>query len=342
MYKFLKKIPLSRNSKILLYIYFKIIRDALNPFCKNISFCFFRNENKKALIYMSNGYINHGGIVDRTKGILTTFYLSKITNFNFKIYYTSPISYSEIWDSNKINLDNLQLNPFNFKIIYISTLSELEFFSHNKFNPQKGTFLIYCSENILAYMYPNGKWEEKTKDLYDELIILGKNKIENLLNKKNVLISNNLTVIHYRCLNYFNDFEDSNLKPMNQSLIDRVIDIIIMDAKKKYGKTKSSIFISDSRFLLGKLKKEGFNVFSLNPTKHLDNKGHEKEEYLSAYLENYIITKAQFVSSYILYHKEKPFNSHFAYYPSIIGGGTFSKYSLNVTKLEISDGIITK
>lgn len=323
-----KVIPLKRDQKITFFLYSNIFFKAINPFYNKVRFSL--RNNKKRIIYTADGSINHGGIIDRMKGILTTFYLSKKNNFRFYIFQNSPIKYSDVWDNKKININTLFFNPFRFKIIYISTLKRLEIFSNKKLNKHI-TYLIYCSENILAYKYENGDWEGQTRKLYNQFNALGNNKIERLIQEKySSLLYDKIELIHYRCLNYFNDFDDTNLKPLKKEKREELLKNIISNAKRNYNDSKNRIFISDSRTLLKGLDNSGFKVFSLNSTKHIDNKGHKKEEYLNAYLENHIITKAENVNSYILYHKEKPFNSHFAYYPSIIGGATFSKFGINV------------
>lgn len=337
--KIVNSIPINRDTKILFFLYVNLFIKALNPFYNKLSFSLPKNNNR--LIYTADGSINHGGVVDRMKGMLTTYYLSKKYNFDFLIYYNSPFSFSEIWYNESVNLQKLILNPFKFKIIFISTLSKLEKFSSKNALTNNKTYLIYCAENILAYQYPNGKWEIKTKFLFKELNALGNNKIDALIKVKySSFFYDKIDLVHYRCLNYFDDFEDTKIKPIHNILREKLISSIINNAKEVY--IKNQIFISDSRYLLKKLKENGFQVFSLESTKHIDNKGFQKKEYLNAYIENHLITKAENVSSYILFHKEKPFNSHFAYYPSIIGNSKFSRYGVNVNDYSIKELNSTK
>ena len=148
--KIAKLMTLDRDKKILFFLYVNIFLKALNQFYNALGFSLKRNNNR--LIYTADGSINHGGIVDRMKGTLTTYYLSKKYNFNFHIYHNSPLPFSEIWDNEQVNLKKLTLNPFKFKIIFISTLSKLEKFSDDTLKEQK-TYLVYCAENILAYQY---------------------------------------------------------------------------------------------------------------------------------------------------------------------------------------------
>jgi len=336
-----KSIPIDRDKKILFFLYLNVLLKGINPFSNKLYFSFTKNNNR--LIYSADGVINHGGIVDRMKGILTTYYLSQKNNFAFHIYHNSPLSFSEVWHNEKVNLEKIKLNPFKFRVIFISTLSKLEKFSNNNSLVNNKTYLIYCAENILAHQYPNGKWETKTRHLFNELIASGDHKIDTLLNEKYAtLFYDKIDVVHYRCLNYFDDFDDSKLKPVSKDAKDKLLSSIINDAKKTYNGNSNKIFISDSRYLLKSLKENGFRVFSLESTKHMDNKGHKKEEYLNAYLENHLITKAKNVTSYILFHKEKPFNSHFAYYPSIIGASKFYKLGINVNDFSICNLEITK
>jgi hypothetical protein len=277
------------------------------------------------------------------KGILTTYYLSNKNSFNFHIHHISPLDFSEVWHNEEINLKKVNLNPFKFRIIFISTINKLEKFSKNNTLANNKTYLIYCAENLLAHQHPNGKWETPTRDLFNEFNALGNNKIDKLLNEKySSLFYDKIDLVHYRCLNYFGDFDDTNIDPIDEHTKVELLSSIIKSANKTYKNKSNIIFISDSRYLLKNLKENGFKVFSLESTKHLDNKGHKKEEYLNAYLENHLITKAENVTSYILFHKEKPFNSHFAYYPSIIGNSKFFKYGINVNDYSLNEVEITK
>jgi len=334
LHKIGKSIPINRDRKLLFYLYSKVLFNALNPFNKLAQFSLAKNDNR--LIYTADGGIVHGGIIDRLKGVLTTFYLSKKHDFKFHIYHNSPLPFSEVWHHKKINIERLIINPFKFKILFISSLSTLEIFMDNSTLKKNKTYLIYCSENILAHQHPNGKWETLTRNLFNEFNALGYNKIDQIINTKYPTFSKiKPDIVHYRCLNYFGDFEDSKLMPIEKEARNKLLSSMIAYATTTYKNKANILFISDSRYLLKNLSEHGLPIFSLESTKHIDNKGHKKEEYLNAYIENHLITKAKNVTSYILFHKEHPFNSHFAYYPSIIGNAKFSKFGIHVYTLKI-------
>lgn len=289
---------------------------------------------------MADGTIIHGGLTDRYKGKLTAYYLSKKHKSSFSIFNISPVNYSAFWHSDNINLNKLTINPFRFKIWFIPSLQELETFE--KINTEKfrnKSNLLYVSENILSYLYEDGKWEIPTQQLYKELDELGTSKIKISFNKKhNEFNTSTFEILHFRCLNYFNDFDDSNLKPIEEDQIPLAIDTLINQLEANYKNLKAKIILSDSRKLLSYFDEKGYRVFSLETTKHMDNLGHKEIEYLRAYQENHLLTLADRIDSYVFYHnREKPFNSHFAYYAAIYGGVPFHKFGYNLNTLEISD-----
>jgi hypothetical protein len=54
----------------------------------------FSRRNKQCVIMMFEGTIPHGGFVDRLKGIVSFYELSKRNNWEFKIYHASPFKLS--------------------------------------------------------------------------------------------------------------------------------------------------------------------------------------------------------------------------------------------------------
>lgn len=289
---------------------------------------------------MADGSINHGGLTDRHKGILTSYYLSKKHNSDFSIFYISPIHYSNFWHSEQINISKLSIHPFRFKIWYIYSLHQLEdFISLNERRYNRRTNLIYANENILAYLYENGNWEKHTKTLNSELDALGINIIKTSFEKEHKdYIENDFEVLHFRCLNYLNDFDDSNLPSIPEDRIAQALDHLHQSLKEKYPDLTGKVFLSDSLRLLNYFKAKGHKVFSTEPTKHMDNPGHPKEEYIKGYQENYLITLSKSIDSYIFYNgRNQPFNSHYAYYAALFDSVPFQKYGYNLENLQITE-----
>lgn len=294
---------------------------------------------------MADGSINHGGLTDRHKGILTSFYLSKKHNSNFSIFYISPIHYSNFWHSEQINISKLSIHPFRFKIWYIYSLNQLEdFINLNERKYKRCTNLIYANENILAYLYEDGKWEKHTKELNTELDSLGINAIRNSFETEHkTYLENEFEVLHFRCLNYLNDFDDSNLASIPEDRIELTLDHLLENLKEKYINLERKVFLSDSVRLLKYFDSKGYKVFSTHTTKHMDNPGHRKEEYIKGYQENYLITLSKSIDSYIFYYdRNQPFNSHYAYYAAIFDSVPFQKYGYNLENLKITELEATK
>ena len=55
-----------------------------------------RGQVLPCIIFMADGRCPHGGIVDRFKGIVTMYALSKVNTLPFYINYTSPFNILEL------------------------------------------------------------------------------------------------------------------------------------------------------------------------------------------------------------------------------------------------------
>jgi len=330
---------ISRRTKIVSYLYFKIISKALNPF--NASFRFsYSKKNTNRTIYMADGSIVHGGLTDRNKGLLTSYYLAKKHNTPFSIFYISPVNYANFWHSNKINITKLIINPFKFKVWLVSSIDELKELNEVKSEVfLKKTNLLYVNENILAYLNNNGNWEKPTQKLYNELDLLGENHVKTSFKKDYFdYVSKDFEILHFRCLNYLNDFDDSKILPIAEDQIIIALDKLRNHLEEQHENLKNKVFISDSRRLLNYFKDKGYRVFSTKTTKHMDNPGHSIIEYMRGYQENHLITFAKSVNSYTFYfNRQQPFNSHFAYYPAIFGNVPFHKFGYNLKNFMVTD-----
>jgi len=330
----------TKRNKILSYLYANLIFNCLNPFNKSFRFTLTARKGKNRTVFMADGTINHGGLTDRYKGILTSYYLSKKHTSDFSIFYISPIHYSNIWHSEQINISKLSIHPFRFKIWYIYSLNQLEdFMNLNEKKYKRRTNLIYANENILAYLYENGKWEKHTKALNAELDLLGVNLVKNSFEANyNQYLDKDFELLHFRCLNYLNDFDDSRLTGIPEDRIEHTLDLLLQNLKAKYKNLEKKVFLSDSRRLLHYFDAKGYTVFSTETTKHMDNIGPPKEEYFKGYQENYLITLSKSIDSYIFYYnRNQAFNSHFAYYAAIFDSVPFQKYGYNLENLQITE-----
>jgi hypothetical protein len=331
---------LTKKNKILAYLYFKLIYNCINPFNNSFRFSFHQENCRNKVVYMADGSIIHGGLTDRYKGIITSYCMAKRHGTKFSIFYINPLNYSALWSSESINLSKLFINPFRFKIWLVYSFDQLEIFNHidsNKF--KKSTNLFYVNENILAYLYENGEWEKQTKNTYNELDSLGTNHLKQSFEKEySDYLSKDFSVLHFRCLHYFNDFEDSKTPPLSEEKIGLALNVLTNQLEKKYNTLEDKVFLSDSRRLLKHFQDKGYNVFSIEDTKHLDNPGYDEIEYIKAYQENHVITLSKSVDSYIFfYNRNKPFNSHFAYYAAILGDVPFRDFGFNLNNFEISE-----
>lgn len=289
------------------------------------------------MIFTVNGYQTHGGLADRLKGMMTTYFLSKIKEMNFYNFYTYPFDFNIIWYNPDINITQLVVNPFKLKIHSIdSSKMKLgyEYFLNIKYKDR--TNLIFSNANLLSIDLNNKPWQPTFTNYYMELKRLFEDKLsQNFKESYPDIVVGGYHVVHFRCMNYFGDFEDSQLPGLKEEVHDNIIDVI---ANKLKVQLKSSIYdpyfiIADSRKLLVALNEKGFSVFDVGSTAHIDISGASIEDYMRGFFEFYLLEHAKSIESTVLYHKNKPFNSHYAYVASILGDVPFEKHSFNVNSL---------
>ncbi len=89
----------------------------------------FKRQGNKRIIICMDGIISHGGLVDRFKGIVSFYEVSKILNYDFYIQFTSPFNLEEYLDENSYNWQikdaSLRWNFFSTNFLYLMNRFDL-------------------------------------------------------------------------------------------------------------------------------------------------------------------------------------------------------------------------
>lgn len=303
-------------------------------FIYNIINIFLNNGSRKmkdypnTILFVCDGSRNHGGIADRLKGILTTYYFAKKNNSLFFILWNSPFDL------------NIYLHP-------------------NSFDWRLKKKYKYCDNNNLSLILEMSKqdWKNKIKNFLFSRCLKNNNNFivyTNLFNKKIPYSSLFFELFKpskylYKSINYheqkiggkyysytfrfgntFNDFKDIVGIPLkyNQKIIllNKCINILkefLNDQPIDY----KALVTSDSIFFLQNIKNIDNRLYVIDdPIKHPEfnkNDNINREIWLKSFLDFYLIMKAEKV--FQLKSKEM-YKSGFPELAALIGEKSYCLY----------------
>lgn len=309
MYKYLK----SRLKKIFLYN-------------KSYRISFKKNEKKLVNVIIFNGSINHGGFVDRLKGIITTYQISKLFSKNeFKIYHYAPFDLSDYLIPNIIDwsFDKNQLNMQypESRLLYSMDHIDYQLFLNDfkRLNKrQSGQNHIYTNLDYTNYVnnYQNNNiWKDSFFELFKKNEFL-----KNLLSKYD---TSNCIGIHARFGSILGDFIDTvNLgtlnqqekKVLNNKLKKIVYEIILMHPKQ-------TIYLFSDSYNFNKNCKESYNdiIITQGISVHTDSDD-SRVSHDKTLIDFFLLSKCKVV--YQLQSKEM-YGSQFSKYAALIGSSKF-------------------
>lgn len=317
--KFDKK-SILKNLK-LLYKYLKILFIYKNRLS-------FKRAKHKEVIIVFDGNFGHGGLVDRLKGIVSFYAISKEINANFKIYFKHPFQLDNFLEPNQYNWlateSDLKFNPLQTKFLF---LMDNFSFNWNKVIKQsnKQKFIVYANVDYLNKIYTNldsetlkAKWSQLFQELFKKSNVLQKE-----LDKLN--LPTNYTAIHTRFTSLLGDFNDTSVRSVSQNRKNEILELLNNEIEKT-DKESTKIVFSDSIIFLTFIK-ENSDVIVLegNPS-HVDvkNSGSD-DENLKTFVDFFVISQAKRI--YLL-RTEEMYNSAFSKYASYINDREF--YNISV------------
>lgn len=291
------------------------------------------HKTEKEIIIVFDGKIQHGGLVDRLKGIVSFYQIAKSINANFKIYFKHPFELNLFLEPNQFNWnateEDLNWNPLNTKILYLMDDFQT--------NPKE---LISNSEMKKFIVYANidySNMTDQTLDL-DQQNKLWRTSFYELFNKSNYLktalssmILNNKTIaIHTRFTSILGDFKDSMQREVSDQRKTLIIEALKMSILKiaieNQGK-EICVFSDSIRFLNEIRLNTSYKVFDGNP-KHIDfdkKKTDEMGNHLKTFIDFFLIAECE--KTFLLKTNEM-YNSAFGKYAAIIGNSDFKVISL--------------
>ncbi len=316
---------------------FKKVKKTVKPFfIKGKLFFLFSNKisfskrNKvKEIIIVFDGKFQHGGLVDRLKGVVSFYQIAKRIDANFKIYFNNPFELKLFIEPNTYNWIatdcDLKWNPISTKMLYF-----MDDFKSNPYQiirkSNKKKFIVFANIDYSKTINPDlniVKQNESWKKHYDELF-----KKSNYLDAKiaSLNLKKDRIAIHTRFTSILGDFKDVGSKAVSFDRKDEIINDLknqIIEIEKQ--NTDKEIYIfSDSISFLNNIKSTtNYNVIDGTP-QHIDfdkRNQNDMEKHLKTFIDFYAIANSQKI---FLIRTKEMYNSAFSKYAAIVGGNEFN------------------
>ena len=286
-----------------------------------------KSNQQPIIIIMFDNTMQHGGLLDRIKGLMSAKLIADELNYRFGIYtnekafnlfrFLHPVAKG-------IQLQKTQL-IYNFwssrPVVYYNVFNEDKTTILKLFKRRKQQYHFYCNADIFKQFYPqlsqpqsDSKWRACFHQLFyfDEYF----NAVyQQLFSGKNV------AGIHLRFQSLLGDNEESNriLPPDKQTiLIDACIARII--AIQQAHATEQLLVVSDSTVFLHHLQQAALIdnesiIYAPGKIAHIDFV-HDEAVLQKAVLDFYLLSKCSII--YQLLAKDM-YNSQFCRYAAILG-----------------------
>jgi hypothetical protein len=281
----------------------------------------FKRQGNKRIIICMNGIISHGGLVDRFKGIVSFYEISRILNYDFYIQFTSPFNLEEFFGENtynwKVKDASLRWNFFSTKFLYLMNrfdANPLEIIQKTKCKD----IFVYSNVNYMSSIYikENDSFcDEKIRKNFEELFKENKTIQEflSVYNKPRI-------TYHARFTSLMGDFKDTaNLELTEDEKVKLKHEVLEMIKNHSFQlKNDYEIYVlSDSvNFLDFVENNSDYKVLGGKPM-HIDlKKAEEPEEHIKTFLDFFFILNSNLVFQV---KKGDMYNSNFSKYAAILG-----------------------
>lgn len=283
----------------------------------------FLESQKKVVIFVCNNYVKHGGLVDRLKGIISTYKICKLYQIPFKIYHFSPYSlnsylehvYDWTIDENEIVYNLRYYEPhFVGSIGYIGE-RETQIYLLKKILKHRKSIHIYTNASIFS--------GTEFRELFDELFVVS-DKLIQQLKYCNQLIGGGYISLSYRFLHLLGDDIDTEYPMLDETDCKKLIYKSINEIYKfkEQFPEKKILVNSDSNVFLDSIPQ--VKEVYINPGKsvHIDFSSDSSEaDYMKTFVDFFMISNAEHV--YLL-KSDGMYLSQFPQYAALYGNKPFS------------------
>lgn len=283
------------------------------------------SKNKKIIICF-DGLLPHGGFVDRLKGIVSFYEVSKILGHEFYIQFDDPFHLNLFLKPRKIdwNIDRKKVNwePFKTKFLYLVNdfkSNPLDIIKHSKAK----TFIVYANIDYLKKICPEftetileDKWRVNFNELFQ--------KTDYLSHKLNLVEHEKYISIHTRFTSLMGDFVDTTNKVLLEGEKKELLGRLQLKVKEIIQHTRYKCYaMSDSINFLNFINENEPVYLVEGEPFHMDKFDGKStlEKHLKTILDFFVIANSEAV--YFL-RINPMYHSSFSKYASIVGNKPFN------------------
>lgn len=279
------------------------------------------------IIFCCDGLFSHGGLLDRMKGIISFYEVSKQLGYDFYIYFSDPFQLDEFLEPNvvswKIPLAEMNFSFFDTKIWYRMNVFDCHSISEIK-KATTTNYLVYANVDFLATLHPQNSQQDNERLWRDNF---------NELFRKTSLLANELVslpqverlVFHLRFTSLMGDFKDTTQKVLNAAAQTLLIQEIRnkMDAIANQYPHQAIYVLSDSYLFLEYIqKKTPYAVLAGQPV-HIDFTNKMKasnKTHLKTFSDFFFMVESDTI---IMLRLQGMYSSSFSRYAAILGNKRF-------------------
>lgn len=285
------------------------------------------HTSSQQVVLMIDGRTIHGGMSDRLRGILASWYYCKTTGKNFKINWTFPYRLTDYLIPNldvtdwRISDNEICYNPkySDFKFINGYTNFDNDECNMAKFlKSEKPQIHLYCSNTIIQA----DKYPQLFKDLFiptPEVQKAVKFNYDQMGNVPYVSVT-------YRFQSLLGDFPEGKFPTLastqeRENLIQKCLSALHSIRQKHPNHT--ILVTSDSSTFLNRVKNEPFVYIAPGEVVHMDfSTNRDFNIHLKSFVDLFMLTNSQHIYTYTT---DSMFaNTGFAYTASLIGGKPYT------------------
>ena len=294
----------------------------------------FPGKTDNSIIFMCDGKLYHGGLTDRLRGALTTYYLAKRLKRPFYINWTSPFKLENYLEPNsydwrispeQIDYDIRVSTPLVFhsyppkrywKRNILSSLIFVKWLAN-----KKKTKHVYTN-----FHFPKNRFSELYKELFKP-----SNLLLEEINKHSAVLGEKYWSFSFRFCMLLGDFTDVTTvlpEPLSPAKIEELINKNIKELQtwmKNLPEGYKCLVTSDSQLFLDKVAMVDSRIYIVpGKISHIDVDKSCDEAWLKTFVDQNLIMKADKV---FLIKTDRMYKSGFAEYAALIGGREFIYHS---------------
>lgn len=285
----------------------------------------FSNE-KKIVVCMFDGRVEHGGLSDRLMGIIATYELCCELGLEFRINFVFPFLLLDYLEPNiidwRINPQDISYNSYDSKVVYVDTIKNSG--SAGKKLQRKWLLNELVKEYKQIHVYTNACFSMKQSYsfLFHQLFKPTESLREEL-EYHSRKIGGNYVSISLRFLQLLGDFSEKNDFPIlnveNRILLIKKCIDKIKEIKSKH--PDLNVFCaSDSITFLQEVNKLDYVYIIPGNVVHTDSFEVNNNSVMKTFVDFFMIARA---SKIYLLQTDKMYPSHFPYSASLINNISF-------------------